>query len=360
MKTLTLVQADMAKPRDAELEMLEASDQCPRISLFEKTLGTVIIDEGVLDQDSPVRRSLYRLLPISAAQVLEAFRLRNDVDAIISWAEHLGLPLAVMLKLSFSRTPHIGMYSWISKPKKAFVLRLIRSHLHRLILMSSAQYEFAVNMAGMDPRRTTLLRWPVDLKYWRPMDGAHDRICSVGREMRDYGTLVEALRGWQVPCHIAANAFAGKRDRWIDDIERARPLPPWITIGSLGYVGLRDLYAHSRFMVCPLYPTDTDNGTTAILEAMAMGKPVICSRVDGQRDVIEDGVTGVLVPPQNPGALREAMEYLWNRPDVCRTMGAAARVRVEKMNSYDAWVLDVRKIVEGAVLETDRSPSGRP
>jgi glycosyltransferase involved in cell wall biosynthesis len=351
MKTLTLVQADMAKPRHGELERLEASDQCPRISLFEKALDTELLDEVVLDHISPFRRSLYRALPVSTAQILEAFRRRNEVDAIISWAEHLGLPLAALLKLTGSRTPHIGMFSWISKPKKAYILRLVRSHLHRLILMSSAQYDFAVTSAGMDPGRTTLLRWPVDLKYWRPMEGLGDRICSVGREMRDYGTLVEALRGWEVPCHIAANAVAGKRDRWIDDIERAKPLPSWITIGSLDYVRLRELYARSRFMVCPLFPTDTDNGTTAILEAMAMGRPVICSKVEGQRDVLEDGVNGLLVPPGDPRALREAMEYLWERPELCRSMGEAARARVEKFNSFDTWVHDVRSIVEDAVAE---------
>jgi glycosyltransferase involved in cell wall biosynthesis len=354
MRTLTLVQADMEKPRDEELELLEASDQCPRISLFEKRLESELLNERVLDQASSLRRSIYGLLPVSTAQILEAFRRRNEVDAIISWAEHLGLPLAVLLKLSFSRTPHIGMYSWISRPKKAFLLRLIQSHIHRIILMSSAQHDFALQELNLDPGRTVLLRWPVDLKYWRPMEAEEDLICAVGREMRDYGTLVDALRNCEVRCHIAANAVSGKRDRWIDDIEKAKPFPSWITIGSLGYLSLRELYARSRFLVCPLYPTDTDNGTTAILEAMAMGKPVICSRVEGQRDVLEDGVTGLFVPPEDPRALREAIEYLWHRPDLCRQMGAAARARVERLNSYDIWVEEVRGIVQAAIDEARR------
>jgi glycosyltransferase involved in cell wall biosynthesis len=351
MRTITLVQAGMGKPSSGELEKLEATDQCPRITLFERTLESELLDERLFASVSPFRRFLYRRFPINAIQIFEAFRRRNEVDAIISWAESLGLPLAVLLKMTFSRTPHIGMYSWISKPKKAHVLKLTQSHVHRLILMSSAQHEFAIRKLGLDPTRTFLLRWPVDLKYWRPMGGEGDVICAVGREMRDYATLVDALREWEVPCHIAANEMAGKRDRWIREMKAAEPLPPWITMGSLTYASLRKLYARSRFLVCPLFPTDTDNGTTAILEAMAMGKPVICSRVEGQRDVLEDGVTGLFVPPGDPRALREAMQYLWDRPDLCRKMGAAARARVEQLNSFDTWVEQVRMIVLSAVEE---------
>jgi len=59
---------------------------------------------------------------------------------------------------------------------------------------------------------------------------------------------------------------------------------------------LRDLYARSRFVVAPLVPSESDNGVTVILEAMVMGKPVVCSRTRGQVDVVQDGVTGIYVP----------------------------------------------------------------
>jgi glycosyltransferase involved in cell wall biosynthesis len=101
----------------------------------------------------------------------------------------------------------------------------------------------------------------------------------------------------------------------------------------------------------PLHPTETDNGTTSILEAMAMGKAVICSRVRGQRDVIQEGVTGLFVPPQDPAALRKAIEYLWANPDLSRQMGLAARAYVERHHSLDEWVVNVRATVDAAVIE---------
>ena len=82
-----------------------------------------------------------------------------------------------------------------------------------------------------------------------------------------------------------------------------------------GYRELRDLYASSRFIVVALYETDFQAGVTTILEAMAMGKAVIASRTRGQRDVIEDGVTGIYVPPGDSAALRKAIVDLLASPE---------------------------------------------
>lgn len=60
------------------------------------------------------------------------------------------------------------------------------------------------------------------------------------------------------------------------------------------------------------------------LEAMAMGKPIIASRVGGLRDVIVHGETGLLVPPGNPIVLRQAITRLLAEPGFCRQLGQAA------------------------------------
>ena len=60
-----------------------------------------------------------------------------------------------------------------------------------------------------------------------------------------------------------------------------------------------------------------------------MGKPVICSRTQGQVDVIQDGVTGLFVPVGDPVALRRAMLDLWNDPERAEEDGAC-RPRVHR------------------------------
>jgi glycosyltransferase involved in cell wall biosynthesis len=67
---------------------------------------------------------------------------------------------------------------------------------------------------------------------------------------------------------------------------------------------------------------------TVVMEAMSMGKPVIATRVGGIPDIIVDGENGLLVPPGDALALRQAMQCLLNQPKLCEQMGTAALQRV--------------------------------
>ena len=68
----------------------------------------------------------------------------------------------------------------------------------------------------------------------------------------------------------------------------------------------------------------------AILEAMAMGVPAVCTAVGGLPEMIEDGVTGRLVPPKDPAALAEGIIDVLSDEDRRRAMGVAARERLER------------------------------
>ena len=351
MKPLTLVYGGIGQPTADVLDRRERADEWPRVRLYEKTLGSDMLDERDILAVTGLRGAVYRRLPMGTSQALEAYRRRKDYDVLISGGERLGLPLAALLKATNSRTPHVALFSWISTPKKAAFLRRVHSHIHRIVVWSSIQYEFAVNQLGIPASRVIQLRWLVDQQFWRPMPGPTDMICAVGREMRDYATLIEAIKDWNVPCHIAAKVDVGKTDPWMRDIPEPSSLPPHITFGSRPYPELRALYARSRFVVLPVYPTDTDNGVTAMTEAMAMGKAVICSRVEGQRDVLVDGVNGLFVPPRDPQALRQAIEYLWNHPEECERMGREGRRHVEQHHSIEQFIAGVKRAAEEAIVE---------
>jgi len=357
LRTLTLVSAGSDLPEAAELRRLEEADEIPRSSLFRESLHSDMLDERFLASAPYIRSRAYARIPVPLAQVIEAFALRNKYDAVISWAEHLGLPLAGLFKTTGSRPVHIALFSWISRPKKALLLKRVHSHIDRIILWSSAQRDYAIHQIGIPPSKIAFTKWYVDQKFWRPLDSQrHDLICSAGREMRDYGTLIESLRDTDIPCHIAAKAYPGKDDKWIDLLSRKDAIPQHVSVGPKNPVELRRLFARARFVVIPILPTDTDNGVTCILEAMAMGKAVICSRVEGQRDVIQEGKTGIYVTPQNPRALREAIAHLWANPEKAARMGEEGRVYVEKYHTFDAWVANVRDIV----VDTVRARRGAP
>jgi glycosyltransferase involved in cell wall biosynthesis len=70
-------------------------------------------------------------------------------------------------------------------------------------------------------------------------------------------------------------------------------------------------------------------GSLAAAEAMAAGKPVVATRVGGIPEYVADGETGVLVPPDDPGALADAVTALLADPDRLSRFGRAGRARVE-------------------------------
>ena len=78
-----------------------------------------------------------------------------------------------------------------------------------------------------------------------------------------------------------------------------------------------------------------------ILEAMEAGVPVVVSRVSGIPEVVEDGVTGWLVPPEDPAALAAALSEVLDRPDEARRRGDAGRRRVDEcfrpVHAVAAW-----------------------
>ena len=82
-----------------------------------------------------------------------------------------------------------------------------------------------------------------------------------------------------------------------------------------------------------------------------MGKTVICSRTRGQVDVIEEGKTAIFVPLGDSKALRESILYLWNNPHVAEEMGNAAREYVEKYQTLDKFLGDLKVSIERVLEE---------
>jgi glycosyltransferase involved in cell wall biosynthesis len=77
-------------------------------------------------------------------------------------------------------------------------------------------------------------------------------------------------------------------------------------------------------------PSHREGLGLAILEASAMEKPVIATNIRGCREAIDDGETGILVPPKNPEKLAEAITYLLLNPEKANVMGKEGRKKVQR------------------------------
>jgi glycosyltransferase involved in cell wall biosynthesis len=90
----------------------------------------------------------------------------------------------------------------------------------------------------------------------------------------------------------------------------------------------------------------------ALKEAMAMQVPVITSNVCGIEELVEDGINGMLVPPQNPEAIADAIEKLMNHPDQITIMGQKAREKIDKCFNIKIEVQKLEEIFSRAVTPT--------
>jgi glycosyltransferase involved in cell wall biosynthesis len=76
------------------------------------------------------------------------------------------------------------------------------------------------------------------------------------------------------------------------------------------------------------------------LEAMAMAKPIVATRIDGITEQITDGVEGILVPPKDPSALAQAISKIIDNKELALSFGAAARKRVEREFTVEKMVTE--------------------
>ena len=89
----------------------------------------------------------------------------------------------------------------------------------------------------------------------------------------------------------------------------------------------------------------------AALEAMDAGRPVVATRVGGLPEAIEDGRTGLLVPPRDAAALGGAIRSVLARPDAGRSFGEAGRLRVAALFRAREMARRVESVYEEALGE---------
>lgn len=330
-------------------------------------LGADVLDSPAVRANSTARR-IERIVRRGAGHAWLASRILSQYDAVFSDGEHIGLPLGIMLSGRRHRCRHVMIGHGISAWKKRLLAGWARPGIDALIVHCSSQLKFAIDNLQVDPSEVYLLPYQVDLDFWRPQPGDEELlILSCGREQRDYPTLIEAVRDMPVGVSIAAMSH-WSRDR---NRLRGKKLPANVTVGSYDYLQLRGLYGGSRFVVVPLVDGDYPAGIATILEAMAMGKAVIVTQTRGQRDTVvgplwsddtygwpADGpspedCTGIYVPPGDAQALRSAIVYLLERPELAAVLGGNARRFVEEHMSLDRFVTRLAAVIDPSYAPPD-------
>ena len=85
-----------------------------------------------------------------------------------------------------------------------------------------------------------------------------------------------------------------------------------------------------------------------VIEALAVETPVVSTRCGGPEEILEDGVTGLLVPVKDPLAMAEAIVRLPVGPDHRARMGASGRIQVSEHFGVDRYVQGIQRVLQEA------------
>lgn len=323
----------------------------PDYVVFGDMLGATLLDHSAARARAGV---VARLIDrVAGGHVLLAwtcFRERGRYDVIVTDGEQVGLPLAALLRCrGRGRPAHVMIAHIMSVPMKRLVFRALglRRRIDAMLVYSSWQERFAVEELAMPADRVVRSVFMVDTAFFSPDRAAPDGgggplVATAGLERRDYATLVEAVRDLDVRVVIAAASNWSTRTSSLS----GRSIPSHVEVCSLAFEPLRDLYADADVVVMPLLDVEFQAGVTTILEAMAMAKPVVCTRTHGQTDVVVDGVNGLYVRPGDAAELRVAIERLLGDPELARRLGDEARRFAVERADVEVYAREIVRLVD--------------
>lgn len=115
-------------------------------------------------------------------------------------------------------------------------------------------------------------------------------------------------------------------------------------INFLGFVNEQELINHYTQSDLFVLPSRRESFGLVLAEVMAVGLPVVSTKVGAIPEVVEDGRTGILVPPNDPRSLAEAVNYLLDHPAKRKSMGVKGRKLVKKEFT---WTKVAKRVIQG-------------
>lgn len=127
---------------------------------------------------------------------------------------------------------------------------------------------------------------------------------------------------------------------YIEDFTRQNGLTGRVVmVGAVAHQEIRLWMQACDVFILPSY---SEGMPVVMFEAMSLGKPVILTRVGGVTEVISDGKNGILIPPRDVEAIRQALKRVLENPELAEQLGAAAQATV--LNGY-TWADNARQML---------------
>jgi phosphatidylinositol alpha-mannosyltransferase len=276
-------------------------------------------------------------LPLGLSSQVRTLLQRESFDIV-----HAHEPLFPSLSpivLGLASCPKIGTFHayhrkprgyWLFKP----ILKRWFKRLDGLIAVSLPAKEF---ISKHFPAEYEIVPNGVDVNFFSPSipplkqfrDGKKN-ILFVGRLEKRKGIeyLIKAFRLVKGDLPQSRLIILGPGARLRQKYERvAQGIPDIVFLGNIPYNELPRYYASADVFCCPA--TGEESFGMVLLEAMAMGKPVVATNIAGYAQLVEQGKEGVLVAPKDEMALAQAIISLLDNPSLAQEMGERGRLKAE-------------------------------
>jgi glycosyltransferase involved in cell wall biosynthesis len=300
---------------------------------------------------------------VAAALRLVAMLSRRRPDVVLGWISRAHVTLAPPA-IAAGLGRHLAWYQWAS-PRNEAIERAATLLPARAVLACS--YAGASAQRRMRPHRSVVVARPgIDVPA-RPtraeLDGLRTRLGIPGgraivgisaRMVRWKGhdrvlRAVAELNGRGHDVHALVVGGTGHRlDEGLDGDLR-------VLAGELGLAGratftghVPDALPYIALMDVAVNASEQEPFGIAVLEAMALERAVVAVDAGGPREIIEDGVTGMLVPSPSPADLADAIGPLLHDGRRRTALGRAARSQVLERFTVAGWLADVRTGLERA------------
>jgi glycosyltransferase involved in cell wall biosynthesis len=285
-------------------------------------------------------RWIEQLLRTDFYLAIKAKQIADQYDIIWANSEKVALPLSFMN----IRKPLVVILQYPESPFRVLVVKVfgLAKRWAGVGIVSKEARLFLQSNFGLDSNRI-FQYYAARTDVFQPSEDhqvADGPILSMGVAKRDYDTLIGALTdlpGYHT--EIFVNSRYGDKYRG----QKLKKIPAWIDFPNR--ISDRELvfrYQACKFVVIPLNLTSHSGaGVTSAFEASASGKAVIATNTGGMSSYVIHGKTGILVPPKDVHAMRDAIKMLWENEALAAEMGQAGRKFVEENYQYESVVAGI-------------------
>ena len=228
-------------------------------------------------------------------------------------------------------------YRWDIMENNLLSLKMVHASFVRVISRNGLEMIKELGLEVPDDR-VLILHEGVHLPaHWGVPRGQQEEVnvpiilCPAGlRPIKGHKYLIEAFtilreRGVKLELWLAGQGEL--RQELQGQVEALRLSDRVVFLGHLPHLELLDLYSQGKIALVVL-PSLHEGIPVSLIEAMAYGVPVISTIVGGTPELLEEGA-GLLVPPEDPLALADAIERLVRDPELRKQLGETGRRRVE-------------------------------